>query len=62
MKTKQNRTIPNTAFTIGQRVHCGPLREEGHIVGYEDEGFILIIDLVNGGTAHVPTGDCQAAD
>jgi YD repeat-containing protein len=53
-------TIPNTTFVIGQRVHCEPLGEDGHIVGFEDDGFILIIDLVQGGTEHVPAGDCSA--
>jgi hypothetical protein len=57
MKT---RTIPNTSFVIGQRIYCQPLGEEGHIVGYESDGFILIIDLVKGGSAHVPSGDCTA--
>jgi hypothetical protein len=56
--TKERDRIPGTTLVIGQRVYCQPLGEDGHIVGYEDEGCILIIDLVQGGTAHVPTGDC----
>jgi hypothetical protein len=50
--------IPNTSFTLGQCVHCQPLGEDGQIVGHENEGFILIIDLLRGGTQHVPAGDC----
>ena len=46
---KKTTTIPNTSFVIGQRVYCQPLGEEGDIVGYENDGFILIIDLVQGG-------------
>ena len=60
-RSKQpDRAVPNTAFVLGQRVLSEPLGEDGHIVGYENEGFILIIDLVQGGTAQVPAGDCSA--
>ncbi|MDZ4689079.1 MAG: hypothetical protein SH850_28730 [Planctomycetaceae bacterium] len=57
---KPDNAVPSTAFTIGQRVACVELGEDGHIVGYEDDGCILIVDLVAGGTVHVPAADCSA--
>lgn len=57
---RDENAVPNTEFVIGQHICCEPMGEDGHIVGYEDDGFILIIDLVNGGTEHVPAGDCVA--
>jgi hypothetical protein len=58
---KHDKKIPNTTFVIGQRVRCTPLGEDGHIVGYENDGYILILDLVRGGTELVPAGDCVSS-
>jgi hypothetical protein len=58
MNKNANKKIPNTTFAIGQRVHCTPLGEDGDVAGFENDGYILILDLVRGGTEHVPAGDC----
>lgn len=48
----------NQSYAIGQRVYCSPLEEAGQIIGRENGGSILILQLRQG-TAHVPAGDCE---
>lgn len=48
----------NQPYAIGQQVYCSPLEEAGQIIGRENAGSILILQLRQG-TAHVPAGDCE---